>query len=311
MAHLSLLNTINCEQNGVRAVRFMAHDDNCLTCGTNKTIKLWHPLRGRPLKIYQGHENAVLDVAGSKGRFLMISASEDKTSILWDVERGQIIRRYTYHTDSVLCVKFNKESTLVASGSADRALAFFDLRCNTKEPSYVCKNALDTITSVQILGNEVLTTSVDHYARLYDFRMGEMLPRNAGAFITYGNFTKDGEHYILSCADNTMKLYNKVTGAIEKIYSGFQSKQFLIENAIGKRNTHVFTGSATGEILCFDIRTGVCTQKMIHTRNIPVTSLSNHPRKRFLLSASRDEIKLWGQQIPTQDQNETQDKKPS
>lgn len=36
----------------------------CLTCGSDKTLKLWNPLRGTLLRTYSGHGYEVLDAAG-------------------------------------------------------------------------------------------------------------------------------------------------------------------------------------------------------------------------------------------------------
>lgn len=36
----------------------------CLTCGGDKTLKLWNPLRGTLLRTYSGHGYEVLDAAG-------------------------------------------------------------------------------------------------------------------------------------------------------------------------------------------------------------------------------------------------------
>ena len=36
----------------------------CLTCGSDKTLKLWNPHKGTVLRSYQGHGYEVLDAAG-------------------------------------------------------------------------------------------------------------------------------------------------------------------------------------------------------------------------------------------------------
>lgn len=42
-----------------------AADGNyCLTCGSDKTLKLWNPHKGTALRTYQGHGYEVLDAAG-------------------------------------------------------------------------------------------------------------------------------------------------------------------------------------------------------------------------------------------------------
>lgn len=36
----------------------------CLTCGSDKTLKLWNPHKGTALRTYQGHGYEVLDATG-------------------------------------------------------------------------------------------------------------------------------------------------------------------------------------------------------------------------------------------------------
>lgn len=89
-----LVREIACKQGAVRAVRFNGihfsnfHDiivlalisfsylfhvvemptvdgDYCLTCGSDKSLKLWNPYRGALLKSYTGHGFDVLDAHSS------------------------------------------------------------------------------------------------------------------------------------------------------------------------------------------------------------------------------------------------------
>lgn len=50
---------------GITSLHPRAADGNyCLTCGSDKTLKLWNPHKGTALRTYQGHGYEVLDAAG-------------------------------------------------------------------------------------------------------------------------------------------------------------------------------------------------------------------------------------------------------
>lgn len=62
----------------------------CLSCGSDKKVKLWNPALGLLLKTYGGHADEVTDVAGSCDNSYIVSASLDKSIIYWDVSTGRI-----------------------------------------------------------------------------------------------------------------------------------------------------------------------------------------------------------------------------
>ncbi|XP_049884326.1 WD repeat domain-containing protein 83 [Pectinophora gossypiella] len=294
MTELTTIATLKCKQQVVRAVRFNIDGSYCLTCGADKKIKLWNPHRQLLLKTYGGHANEVLDAAGSCDSSHIISCSTDKSVILWDVTTAQPIRRYRGHASSVTCIKFNEESSMAVSGSVDNTVAFWDINSRRQEPVQVLKDAKDTITSVQVTDHEIFTCSVDCHVRLYDIRVGKMTSDYIGHIVTYGGLTHDGQCYILSCNDNTLKLFDKDSGEILNTFTGHESKDYMLENAVNAKDSHIISGSASGEIFSWDLISSKITHKYVHTVNKPVVSLSYHPTEDFLLTACEDEIKLWG-----------------
>ncbi|EDL10997.1 RIKEN cDNA 1500041N16, isoform CRA_b, partial [Mus musculus] len=91
------MKTLDCSQGAVRAVRFNVDGNYCLTCGSDKTLKLWNPLRGTLLRTYSGHGYEVLDAAGSFDNSHLCSGGGDKTVVLWDVATGQVVRKFRGH----------------------------------------------------------------------------------------------------------------------------------------------------------------------------------------------------------------------
>ena len=50
----------------------------CLTCGSDKSIKLWNPRKPLLLQTYNGHGNDVLDAQGSTDSSQILSCGVDK-----------------------------------------------------------------------------------------------------------------------------------------------------------------------------------------------------------------------------------------
>lgn len=144
----------------------------CLSCGSDKKLKLWNPYRSLLLKTYGGHGNEVLDAVGSCDSSQIVSCSADKSVILWDVSTAQPTRRLRGHAATVSCVKYNEESTIVVSGSLDNTVMCWDVKSRSQNPIQTLKEAKDCITSIQVTDHEILTGSVDCSVRRYDLRNG-------------------------------------------------------------------------------------------------------------------------------------------
>lgn len=171
---INCINTIDCKQGAVRAVRFNVDGNYALTCGSDRKIKLWNPYSSLLLKTYGGHADDVLDACGSCDSSQIVSCSKDKSIILWDVSTGQSIRRYRGHSSGVSCVKFNEESSLIISGSMDNTLMIWDCKSRNTDAVQVLREAKDCITCVKVTDHEIFAGSVDCCVRRYDVRKGEM-----------------------------------------------------------------------------------------------------------------------------------------
>lgn len=78
----------------------------CLTCGSDRKLKLWNPYRGVTLKTYEGHGNEVMDSSASCDSSQIVSCGLDKSVILWDVASGTPIRRLRGHAGPVNTVRY-------------------------------------------------------------------------------------------------------------------------------------------------------------------------------------------------------------
>ena len=90
-------------QGAVRSVRFNVNGNYCITCGSDKLLKLWNPYTEIELKTYSGHGYEVLDASASDDSARIASCSADRTVVLWDVSTGQIVRKFRGHISVSIC----------------------------------------------------------------------------------------------------------------------------------------------------------------------------------------------------------------
>ncbi|KAF5299940.1 hypothetical protein FQA39_LY11313 [Lamprigera yunnana] len=295
--HLNVqcLTTIDCNQGAVRAVRFNVDGSYCLTCGSDRKIKLWNPFRSLVLKTYYGHGNEVLDCAASCDSSRIISCSSDKSVIVWDVSTGQPLRRLRGHASTVTCITYNEESTVAVSGGLDNSVMFWDVNSRKQDPIQVLNEAKDCITSVAVSSTEILTGSVDCSVRRYDLRNGSCHADFVGAPVISVSFSNDGQCILVSSADNVIRLLDKNSGELLGEYVGHRIDDLKIQSAISNDDSTVFSGSVSGELWCWNLVSGTVDKKLVHIPEKALNSLSVHPKKDIILTASVNTIKLWGQ----------------
>ncbi|KAF7281379.1 hypothetical protein GWI33_004858 [Rhynchophorus ferrugineus] len=292
---LQCINTIDCNQGAVRAVRFNVDGSYCLTCGSDKKLKLWNPYKKLALKTYGGHGNEVLDACGSCDSSQIVSCSSDKSVIVWDVSTGQPLRRLRSHAASVTCVKFNEESTIAISGSIDNTVMCWDIRSRAQVPAQTLKEAKDSISSLKVTDHEILVGSVDCSVRRYDLRNARCDADFVGAAITSVSFTKDGQCILVSSSDSTIRLLDKSSGELLGEFTGHKTENMNIESDILVGDNFVVSGSISGELWLWDLVSAEVKNKFLHKKDKVLNSLSVHPTKDVILTASVTTVKLWGE----------------
>ncbi|XP_061535092.1 WD repeat domain-containing protein 83 [Phycodurus eques] len=298
-----LLRTIDCQQGAVRAVRFNVDGQYLLSCGGDKSLKLWSGSRGTLLKTYSGHGYEVLDADGSFDNSNICSCSSDKTVILWDVATGQVARKLRGHAGKVNCVQFNEEATVILSGSLDGTVRCWDTRSRKNEPIQVLDEARDSVSSLKVSKHEVLTGSVDGQVRRYDLRMGQLHVDFLNSPITCVCFSQDGQCTLSSSLDSTVRLLDKSTGEMLGEYTGHTMKGYKLECCLSSKDTHVLSCSEDGHVYFWDLVEGCLSMKLPVGKAV-VQSLSFHPTQTRLLTASEGRVQVWAAELEDPDEND-------
>ncbi|XP_055598138.1 WD repeat domain-containing protein 83 [Uranotaenia lowii] len=292
-------NTINCDQGAVRAVRYNVDGSYCLTCGSDKKIKLWNPGSGLLLKTYGGHAGEVMDAAGSCDSSFIVSASVDKSVIYWDVSTGLPVRRLRGHAGAVKCVRFNEESSIAVSGSTDNTVMCWDIRTRRLEPVQTMRDAKDCITSLVVSEHKIISGSLDGSIRQYDIRMGELTCDSIGIPIAHIVQTKDGQCILAACVDSTIRLVDTDTGELLSQYKGHKNEDYHIECAVIDGDSKIISGSAEGSAVIWDLLEEKEVKRLKMLDSGVVHSLAPHPTGSDIMFAKKRQVELWGLQSDT------------
>jgi len=290
--------TLDCKQGAIRSVKFNVDGNYCITCGSDKTVGLWNPVKTLLLKKYMGHGAEALDAQGSCDNSQIVSCSQDKSVIIWDVSTGQPVRRFkgsSGHAAQVTCVRFNEESTVAISGGVDGCVKCWDLKSKKNDPIQSLNEAKDSVTSIQVSDHEILTGCADGKIYRYDLRNGQLCIDDMGESVSCVNFTKDSQCILVSCSDNVMRLIDKDTGDLLEKYTSHSVGDFRIDNCLNNTDTLVLSGSTDGRIYMWNLVTGMLEQKLEHPecRNRVVSALTFHPSLDRLISSCGVKLFLW------------------
>lgn len=286
----------------VNAVRFTNKGDYAMTASDDRTCILWNPMKEDPskpgqallIKTYSGaHGYSIFDLSIASDNSKFATVGGDKTAFLTDVTTGNVTRRLQNHTQRINAVAMNTESTLLFTGSYDSTVCIWDLRSGSRDPIQILTQSKDSITSINLTASEIVVGSVDGTLRVYDIRQGLLLVDDLQHPITASILTNNDKCALSCCLDQRIHLTEINSGTTLKSYAGHVNQQYKIGCGIPFTLSSMLAGSEDGSLYVWDMMSGSLIDRVnIHKKCI--SSLSCHPTKDFILTASLDStVKCW------------------
>ncbi|KAI8618250.1 WD40-repeat-containing domain protein [Chytriomyces sp. MP71] len=278
----------------VNVAVFNSNGEYVATGGADRTVKLWNPRSGLCVKTYSGHGYEVLDIDISADNTKFTSVGGDKSAMLWDVGTGKVIRRFSGHSARINAVRFNFDASVIVTGSYDATVRFWDCRAQTHAPIQTLSDGKDSISSLSVTKQEILTGCIDGKLRTYDIRMGESTVDDIGHAVTSCRFSNDENCMLVSSLDGVIRLFDKENGELLASYTGHKNEDYKVISTLSNDDAFVLSGSEDGRICFWDLVEG----DMVHSINAHgsgptgrlVTCVAYHPRKDVIVSASKDAL---------------------
>lgn len=207
-------------------------------------LRLWDAQTGAAVRVFAGHQDAVLSVRFSRDGRWLLSGSYDKTARLWDVASGSSVQTFAGHDWWVWSARFSPDSQRVVTASHDGTVLVWSVasgqplappfmghrRGDRQAPVYVADFAPDgrRIASGG-LDNRILLWNPDDI-QAFDYQaviQGQPLPEQhflelAGhrAAIRSIAFSSDGQLILSGSQDNTLNLWEADSGQLIKTLRG-------------------------------------------------------------------------------------------
>jgi WD40 repeat protein len=184
----ALLTTLFGHTNLVRSIAFSPNSQLLATGSFDCSWRLWDVGNSQMLGCYTGHDNWIWDLAWSSDGEFIATGSADCTARLWRATTGELLQTFKGHTLGVVAVKFSPNDRYLATGSSDCTIKIWDIETGS---------LVRTLTG-HLVG--VGVASADSEAS-----------RNENRVLSI-DYSLDGQLFVSSSGDETLKLWNAITG---------------------------------------------------------------------------------------------------
>jgi WD40 repeat protein/mono/diheme cytochrome c family protein len=206
----------------VRGLAFAPDGKTAVSCGEDKTLRVWDMATGKEKRRFEGHTDEVTSATFTPDGKQVVSCGRDRTVRLWEAATGKEVRRFTGHTDAVRAVAVSPDGKQILSCGADKTLRLWDLA--TGKEVITLPGHTATVTSVAFSpdGNQALSGSADRTVRLWHMEKKQAVARWEGhtGEVYAVAFSPDGKLAVSGGNDKTVRLWDVSTGKEKRLLLG-------------------------------------------------------------------------------------------
>ena len=222
-------------------------DTNTIATGSGDgKIIIWDSETGKQKQIINAHREPIFDLALSNNGKLLASSSWDGVIAIWDTETW---KRYKYKYNegaSAYDIEFTQNDAYLVTGLLNKTLKLLEVETQSFVKEYI--GHTDNVTSIEVAGSEVLTSSWDGSIILWDLYSGLIKQRLfTGASVFEA--TRNNGQIISVGADRLISIWDTKTGDKQMELPGHQAEI----NGLEIENNLMVTSDVDGTTKFWDL----------------------------------------------------------
>ena len=222
-------------------------DDKAIATGAGDgKVIIWDETTGRVIKEIKAHRQPVFDIELSHDGKLLACTAWDGVISLWNTDTWE---RYNYIYNegaSTYVLGFTENDAYLVVGMLDKTLKLWEVETKRFVKEFV--GHTDNVTSIQVVGHEILTTSWDGSIILWDLYSGLIKQRFFSKRPVFGGIIR-GDQIITAGADRLVSFWNKGSGRLVSTLSGHQAEI----NGIDIKDNLMMTSDVDGVTKFWDL----------------------------------------------------------
>jgi WD repeat and SOF domain-containing protein 1 len=276
----------------VRGVVGSPDGQRILSCGDDKTVKLWRAVPelddgdkhriATPIRTYMGpHLFNAIDHQHLAESTMFATAGVNLD--LWDQERSDPVHSFTWSADSITCVKFNPiEHNVLVSAASDRNLVFYDVRARSALRKLVMQMNTNAISWNPMEAFNFTIANEDHNCYTFDMRKLQSalnVHMDHVSAVMSVDYAPTGREFVTGGYDRTVRIFAANEGRSREVYHN-KRMQRIFAVKFSADNKYVLSGSDDTNIRLWKAQASMPIKPMVHRERTKMNYL-NKLKERY------------------------------
>lgn len=256
-------------------------------------IKLYDTSEWKLIGSLTGHSSSIVGLAfQANGQNLVSTSARPEASVkVWNLQQKTATSQYLGHQNDIQAVALSATDQTIATASLDGTMRlWYPAQVKPPETLYSAKSP---VWALACAGKQLLTTSADNQAAVFDAETGKEMVRyrEHEAPVTAGCFRRDGQLVATGSGDKTIRLWEPATGKTVHVLTGHTGViTALVFSLDGKK---LYSTSADKTVRAWNLETKQPIFVKDQHRSV-VTSLALNADGSLLATGGADNIiRIW------------------